>query len=227
MSACVNSVFMNRLLDLAMADQRVPDLNGSLSSPDQSPGMSQKSQLGSREFKSPIKMQHGEVRRFKSSPSHSPTTSPRILGIRSSPSASESDDDDENRLLVMAKRRKLNYETPNYTPSSHGSPMNLSQDDSFLNEKTLNMPQLDGLLSQFTNSTDTSAMSTPAISPSASISSFQALVNQKGGLNFRGRYKKDELWPAIQGDYQFLMDEEIIETCKVSRVSFCYYLHQQ
>lgn len=202
-------------------DQFVPDVSDPLSSPDQSPLLSQKQKpsINGRELKSPVKLQNGEVRRFKSSPSHSPSSSPRILGTRPSPSASESDDDEENRLLVLAKRRKLNYDTPNYTPSSRDSPVNLSQDESLLSpasvdDKTPNASQLEGLLSQFTNSTDTSAMSTPALSPSTSISSFPTLANQKSGANFRGRYKKDELWPAIQGDYQFLMDEEIIETCK-------------
>ena len=29
------------------------------------------------------------------------------------------------------------------------------------------------------------------------------------------KYKKDELWAAIESDYQYLMDEEIIDACKV------------
>ena len=33
--------------------------------------------------------------------------------------------------------------------------------------------------------------------------------------DIKGRYKKDELWAAIQSDYAYLMDEEIIETCRV------------
>ena len=31
----------------------------------------------------------------------------------------------------------------------------------------------------------------------------------------RKRYRKDELWAAIRSDYHYLMDDEIIETCKV------------
>lgn len=33
-------------------------------------------------------------------------------------------------------------------------------------------------------------------------------------LDFRKHYKKDELWAAIESNYQYLMDDEIIETCR-------------
>lgn len=29
------------------------------------------------------------------------------------------------------------------------------------------------------------------------------------------KYKKDELWRAIKSDYHYLMDDDIIEQCKV------------
>ena len=34
-------------------------------------------------------------------------------------------------------------------------------------------------------------------------------------VKVKGKYRKDELWAAIESDYQYLMDEEIIEQCKV------------
>ena len=34
-------------------------------------------------------------------------------------------------------------------------------------------------------------------------------------VNVKGKYRKDELWAAIESDYQYLMDGEIIEQCKV------------
>lgn len=39
--------------------------------------------------------------------------------------------------------------------------------------------------------------------------------------DFRKHYKKDELWAAIESNYQYLMDDEIIETCRV-RIFFFF-----
>ena len=55
-----------------------------------------------------------------------------------------------------------------------------------------------------------SNLSTPANSPYPTLS-----------RDFRKKYKKDELWAAIQSDYHYLMDDEIIETCKVSCTVTC------
>ena len=43
----------------------------------------------------------------------------------------------------------------------------------------------------------------------------------QGLSNFRNKYKKHELWASIRSDYHYLMDEEIIENCKVSTGSSC------
>ena len=44
--------------------------------------------------------------------------------------------------------------------------------------------------------------------------------------DYRYKYTKHELWASIQSDYQYLMDEEIIETCKVSmyKIALIYYI---
>lgn len=45
----------------------------------------------------------------------------------------------------------------------------------------------------------------------------------------KGKYRKakDELWAAIKSDYQYIMDEEIIEACKVGLIYKIYYLYFQ
>ena len=43
----------------------------------------------------------------------------------------------------------------------------------------------------------------------------------QGLSNFRNKYKKHELWASIRSDYHYLMDEEIIENCKVSCGLLC------
>jgi hypothetical protein len=199
-------------------DHCVPDITSPELSPQQSHTMLHGiSPLQTREIKSPAKLQNGEHRRYKTSGTASPTASTRVLSTRPSPSTSENDDDED--ALVTAKRRKLNYDTPSYTPSPCGSPksgnstLNLrSGDTSFDEQSSLLLP--DNFGDQLF-STDTSTCSSPAISPSPTPNTFQT-ANPLKGNRFRGRYKKDELWPAIEGNYQFLMDEEIIETCKVS-----------
>ena len=45
-----------------------------------------------------------------------------------------------------------------------------------------------------------------------------SVMGSPSGLSsFRKKYKKHELWASIRSDYHYLMDKEIIETCKVSR----------
>ena len=65
------------------------------------------------------------------------------------------------------------------------------------------------------SSTMSSAVSTPTDSP------YPLGLRQRQGsatppTDFRKKYKKDELWAAIASDYQYLMGDDIIETCKVS-----------
>lgn len=50
-------------------------------------------------------------------------------------------------------------------------------------------------------------------SPSGSPPKFTSAAQE-----LSSKYKKDMLWAAIQSDYQYLMDKEIIETCKVREV---------
>ena len=51
---------------------------------------------------------------------------------------------------------------------------------------------------------DNSQSGTPTSSPAGSLR-----------RDFKQRYKKDELWKAIESNYKYLMDKEIIETCQV------------
>ncbi|XP_076464903.1 uncharacterized protein LOC143296731 [Babylonia areolata] len=77
-------------------------------------------------------------------------------------------------------------------------------------------------------SADSSMAATPTSSPAGTLP-----------RDFRQRYKKDELWKAIESNYQYLMDKEIIETCQstetaltgeeedvVPNVSFTEFLKQ-
>ena len=57
-------------------------------------------------------------------------------------------------------------------------------------------------LSSAYSSSRSSCLTTPTDSP-------------HGTVDFRKRYRQDELWAAIRSDYQYLMGDDIIETCKV------------
>jgi len=46
-----------------------------------------------------------------------------------------------------------------------------------------------------------------------------ASLSDHGLSSFRKKYKKHELWASIRSDYHYLMDKEIIETCKVGLLS--------
>lgn len=52
---------------------------------------------------------------------------------------------------------------------------------------------------------DESFCPTPTDSPSTRVATLS---------DFKKHYKKDELWAAIESNYQYLMDDEIIETCR-------------
>ena len=53
---------------------------------------------------------------------------------------------------------------------------------------------------------DNSMSGTPTSSPAGTLP-----------RDFKQRYKKDELWKAIESNYEYLMDKEIIETCQVGK----------
>ena len=60
---------------------------------------------------------------------------------------------------------------------------------------------------------DNSQSGTPTSSPAGTLR-----------RDFKQRYKKDELWKAIESDYKYLMDKEIIETCQVGLPVFDFLL---
>lgn len=51
------------------------------------------------------------------------------------------------------------------------------------------------------------SLSTPGASPSGTLKE-----------HFRRKYRKDELWAAIETNYKYLMDKGIIEACQVSQL---------
>lgn len=55
---------------------------------------------------------------------------------------------------------------------------------------------------------DDTLLDTPTDSPSGSLT-----------RDYKQHYRKDALWKAIESDYQYLMDGEIIDTCRVSFIS--------
>ncbi|KAL4237335.1 hypothetical protein ACF0H5_002053 [Mactra antiquata] len=95
-------------------------------------------------------------------------------------------------LPTEPKRRRL---TADDTPSSIGS-----QVSSQMSSRS-HSPSLSEFL-------DDSQLSTPAQSPSGTLKE-----------HFRRKYKKDELWAAIETNYKYLMDKGIIEACQQSQDS--------
>lgn len=55
---------------------------------------------------------------------------------------------------------------------------------------------------------DDSTQSSPSISPSQTLKD-----------KYKKRYKKDELWSAIKKNYNYIMDSDIMNTCKVSIIN--------
>ena len=94
-------------------------------------------------------------------------------------------------LPTEPKRRRIMAED---TPSSIGSQVS-SQMSSRSHSPTL---------SEFL---DDSLVSTPSASPSGTLKE-----------HFRRKYRKDELWAAIETNYKYLMDKGIIEACQVSQI---------
>ena len=138
----------------------------------------------------------------------SPTASQQRLSPRSSPFTRED-------YPMLSKRRRMNTDTPSPPASPMGSPGAATQ---------LLDPGLSGLdsfddsgsrtIDEFSDS-NVSSMGSPGGSPAP---------YRKGRSSLK-RFRKDELWAAIRSDYQYLMDEEIIETCKVRRhFFFCFVL---
>lgn len=100
-------------------------------------------------------------------------------------------------LPTEPKRRRLTAED---TPCSNGSQVS-SQMSSRSHSPLLSEPILDDSL-----------MSTPSASPSGTLKE-----------HFRRKYRKDELWAAIETNYKYLMDKGIIEACQVSFSIYCLW----
>lgn len=108
---------------------------------------------------------------------------------------------------ALPKRRKMFHhdDTPSSMSSPCDSPVNMS---AFSDLLSVSMDELSG------QSFDDSTVSSPTASPAT----FRR--------EFRRKCKKDDLWRAIADDYKYLMDDGIVETCKVSiltSVSTCEY----
>lgn len=145
-----------------------------------------------------------------------PSSLGSLLGTRPSPCGS---DREEEQPAVLNKRRRMNMDLPSYTPSlSSGmsspsgcpSPMNLSG----LAEQSFE--EL-GLLNLATHRLRVQSWDTDHLTTDSNRSSPAVTSPAVQRHDFRGRLRKHELWPAIRTDYHYLMDKEIIETCKVSR----------
>jgi len=109
------------------------------------------------------------------------------LGTRSSPSHRE-------ESPVVSKRRRMDFDdSPSISPS--GSPNSCLGGSVDISLLALSQT-FDG------DTTDTSAISSPTATPPE---------QRRKRQEFRGRLKKEDLWAAIESDYQYLMDDEIIE----------------
>lgn len=100
------------------------------------------------------------------------------------------EEDNLTDVPTEPKRRRLTAED---TPSSMGSQVS-SQMSSRSHSPSLSELTLDDSL-----------MSTPSASPSGTLKE-----------HFRRKYRKDELWAAIETNYKYLMDKGIIEACQVN-----------
>ncbi|XP_052767291.1 uncharacterized protein LOC128208037 [Mya arenaria] len=126
----------------------------------------------------------------------------RLAGLERSPSGedyqrygSQSSINQEENFVETpseAKRRRL---MPDDIPSSLCSQVS-SQVSSRSHSPTMSECLLDDSL-----------MSTPSMSPS------NTLLKE----HFRRKYRKDELWAAIETNYKYLMDKGIIEACQMSQ----------
>ena len=132
----------------------------------------------------------GEVRSGRNSP----------LGIRASSCGDDSP--------VQLKRRRMNEDMPGDAESSAGtSPRDSPASLHLMLNPGLTLPlgstSFDDTFDEFSDS----QLSSPGDSPS--------MFRSKNKEALRGKYRKDELWAAIKSDYHYLMDGEIIETCRV------------
>lgn len=97
----------------------------------------------------------------------------------------------EDKLIDLPTEPKRRRLTADDTPSQVSSEMSSRS----------HSPSLSEFL-------DDSLMSTPNASPSGTLKE-----------HFRRKYRKDELWAAIETNYKYLMDKGIIEACQVSSVA--------
>ena len=106
------------------------------------------------------------------------------------------------------KRRRINTES-SYSGSCD-SPLNISVDvvsDVQSGETPINISLG---LKDFSDGNH-------SVSPCGSPLAFRSACAK---ADFCGMYKKDELWASIRSDYHYIMDKEIIETCKVSLLKY-------
>lgn len=73
-----------------------------------------------------------------------------------------------------------------------------------------------------TQSSFSSCSGSPFVSENSSLNGTPCsspMGTMRRACDFRQRYRKDELWKAIESNYQYLMDKEIIEACQVKPLS--------
>ena len=161
----------------------------------------------------PVPARHGNSGSGRSSPS-SGRSSP--LGVRSATPLGVDDSP------VLQKRRRMNHDHPysgDVTSLSGGSSPRDSPSSLHLMLNpgiSLGVSSMGSSMSFDDTSFDDlsdSQLSSPDTPTTPSGMDHTTRAQKKDRL--RGRYRKDELWAAIRSDYHYLMDGEIIETCKV------------
>lgn len=99
----------------------------------------------------------------------------------------------DNRLIDLPTEPKRRRMMADDTPSSMGSQVS-SQMSSRSHSPSLSESLMDDSL-----------VSTPSMSPTGTLKE-----------HFRRKYRKDELWAAIETNYKYLMDKGIIEACQTN-----------
>ena len=135
-----------------------------------------------------------------------PLAIPQKITTTSTPTSSMSGSPPRVRVLkpngisspTTPKRRRITTES---SVSGCDSPLNVSVDTVSLLSAEDSSMYSDG---------------NQSMSPCSSPSAFRSACAK---ADFRGKYKKDELWASIRSDYHYIMDKEIIETCKVRVVT--------
>lgn len=149
-----------------------------------------------------IKPMKGATRSGRTSPNNGGSGRSSPLGVRAVPPSGD-------YSPVLLKRRRLNDDAPSdfqSTTTSGGS----SPRDSPTSLHLMLNPGMSLGSTSFDDTFDDlsdSQLSSQENSP--------AVFKGQEAESLRRKYRKDELWAAIKSDYNYLMDGEIIETCKV------------